>query len=49
MEDALIEVPIMRRLSGIDLISERIPDETTILAFQHLLEKHNLGGRSLRR
>jgi IS5 family transposase len=43
MEDALIEVPIMRRFAGIDLISERIPDETTILAFRHLLEKHNLG------
>jgi len=43
MEDALIEVPRMRRFAGIDLISERIPDETTILAFRHLLEKHNLG------
>jgi IS5 family transposase len=43
MEDALIEVPTMRRFAGIDLVSERIPDETTILAFRHLLEKHNLG------
>jgi IS5 family transposase len=43
MEDALIEVPTMRRFAGIDLISERIPDETTILAFRHLLEKHELG------
>jgi IS5 family transposase len=43
MEDALIKVPIMRRFAGIDLIRERIPDETTILAFRHLLEKHNLG------
>jgi transposase, IS5 family len=43
MEDALIEVPTMRRFAGIDLISERTPDETTILAFRHLLEKHNLG------
>jgi len=43
MEDALIEVPTMRRFAGIDLISDRIPDETTILAFRHLLEKHNLG------
>jgi transposase, IS5 family len=32
-----------RRFAGIDLVSERIPDETTILAFRHLLEKHNLG------
>ncbi len=43
MEDALIEVPTMRRFAGIDLISDRIPDETTILTFRHLLEKHNLG------
>jgi IS5 family transposase len=43
MEDALIEVPSMRRFAGIDMISERIPDETTILTFRHLLEKHNLG------
>jgi len=43
MEDALIEVPTMRRFAGIDMISDRIPDETTILAFRHLLERHNLG------
>ena len=45
MEDALIEVPTMRRFAGIDMLSDRIPDETTILAFRHLLEKHNLGGQ----
>jgi IS5 family transposase len=45
MEDALIEVPVMRRFAGIDWIGERIPDETTILAFRHLLEKHELGQR----
>jgi IS5 family transposase len=43
MEDALIEVPTMRRFAGIELISDRIPDETTILTFRHLLEKHGLG------
>jgi transposase, IS5 family len=43
MEDALIEVPTMRRFAGIDMLSDRIPDETTILAFRHLLEKHKLG------
>jgi len=43
MEDALIEVPTMRRFAGIAMLSDRIPDETTILAFRHLLEKHNLG------
>ena len=30
----------MRRFAGIDLISDRIPDETMILSFRHLLEKH---------
>ena len=43
MEEALIEVPNMRRFAGIELISDRIPDETTILTFRHLLEKHDLG------
>jgi IS5 family transposase len=32
MEDALIEVPVMRRFAGIAMMNERIPDETTILA-----------------
>ena len=43
MEEALIEVPTMGRFLGIDLISDRIPDETTIFSFRHLLEKHRLG------
>jgi transposase, IS5 family len=43
MEDALIEVRTMRRFAEIDMLSDRIPDETTILAFRHLLEKHSLG------
>jgi IS5 family transposase len=43
MEEAVIEVPTMRRFAGIELISDRIPDETTILTFRHLLEKHGLG------
>ena len=43
MEDALIEVPTMRRFAGIALITDRIPDETTILAFRHLLEQNELG------
>jgi transposase, IS5 family len=43
MGDALIEVVTMHRFAGIDLISDRIPDETTILTFRHLMETHNLG------
>ncbi|KAF0653686.1 transposase, IS5 family protein [Cyanobium sp. Copco_Reservoir_LC18] len=47
MEEALIEVPTMCRFAGIDLISDRISDETTILTFRHLLEKHRLGEQIL--
>jgi len=47
MEDALIEVGTIRRFAGIDLISDRIPDETTILSFRHLLEKHHLKQRGM--
>ena len=43
MEEALIEVATMRRFAGIALISDRIPDETTILAFRHLLQQNDLG------
>jgi IS5 family transposase len=45
MEEAVIEVPTMRHIVGIELISDRTPDGTTILAFRHLLEKHELGER----
>ncbi|MEI6110818.1 MAG: IS5 family transposase [Cyanobium sp. ELA712] len=47
MEDALIEVATMRRFAGIALIADRILDETTILAFRHLLDKHDLGEQIL--
>jgi IS5 family transposase len=42
VEDALIVVPTMRRCAKIDLISDKIPDEATILSFRYLLEKNNL-------
>lgn len=42
MEDALYEIESMRRFAGLRL-SDRLPDETTILNFRHLLEKHGLG------
>jgi IS5 family transposase len=41
MEDALYEIESMRRFAGLRL--DRIPDETTILNFRHLLERHGLG------
>ena len=42
MEDALYDSESMRRFAGIELSEEAIPDETTILRFRHLLEKHYL-------
>jgi transposase, IS5 family len=42
IEAALIEVPTMRRFAGIVLITNRIPEKTTILTFRHLLEKNEL-------
>ena len=42
MEDALYEIESMRRFAGLR-ISEAVPDETTILKFRHLLERHKLG------
>jgi IS5 family transposase len=43
MEEMLIEGPCFRGCAGIDMVSERIPDETTILNFRHLLEEHGIG------
>ena len=42
-EEALYDSLSMRRFVGIDLGREPVPDETTILKFRHLLERHNLG------
>lgn len=42
MEDALYEIESMRRFAGLELGVDRIPDETTILKFRHLLERHLL-------
>ena len=42
MEDALYDSESMRRFAGIELTEDAIPDETTILHFRHLLEKHKL-------
>lgn len=45
MEEAFIVVTTMRKFADIDLISDQIPDETTILTFQPLLKEHCLGGQ----
>jgi len=44
-EEALYDSLSMRRFVGIDLGREPVPDETTILNFRHLLERHDLGKR----
>ena len=47
-EEALYESVSMCRFVGIDLGREPVPDETTILKFRHLLEKHRLGKKLFR-
>lgn len=41
-EDAIYDSESMRRFAGVELGDDVIPDETTILRFRHLLEKHQL-------
>jgi IS5 family transposase len=41
-EDALYDSEAMRRFVGLELGEDAIPDETTILHFRHLLERHQL-------
>jgi IS5 family transposase len=48
VEEALYDSRAMRRFVGIDLGREPAPDETTILKFRHLLERHNLGDELFR-
>ena len=45
MEDMLYEVESVRRFAGLGLSA--LPDETTILNFRHLLERHDLGEKLL--
>ena len=42
MEDMLYEIESVRRFAGLRLTGP-LPDETTILNFRHLLERHGLG------
>jgi IS5 family transposase len=45
VEEALHDIPALRAFVGVDLERERVPDETTVYKFRHLLEKHRLGQR----
>lgn len=40
--DALHDTPLYREFAGLDNWETRLPDESTILRFRHLLEKHEL-------
>jgi IS5 family transposase len=44
-EDSLYDIESMRRFAGIELAEDAIPDESTILRFRHLLERHQLNER----
>lgn len=47
MEEALHDVPLFRKFAGLDNWNMRLPDESTILRFQHLLEKRALAAQML--
>jgi IS5 family transposase len=48
MEEALHDMPVFREFAKLADGVARLPDETTILRFRHLLEKHDLATDMLR-
>ncbi|TDY20033.1 IS5 family transposase [Paraburkholderia sp. BL6665CI2N2] len=47
MEEALYDVPLYLDFAGLDGGMARLPDESTILRFRHLLETHGLAAQML--
>ena len=47
MEEALHDVPLFRDFAGLGGWDERLPDESTILRFRHVLEEHKLAPQIL--
>ena len=47
MEESLHDVPLYREFAELDAGLSRLPDESTILRFRHLLEKHALSAQLL--
>ncbi|MDR5880512.1 IS5 family transposase [Caballeronia sp. LZ032] len=47
MEEALYDVPLYREFAGLDGAMTRLPDETTILRFRHLLQAHGIAAQIL--
>ena len=41
-EDAIYDSYAMRKFTGIDFMTEAVPDETTLCNFRHLLEAHGV-------
>ena len=47
MEEALHDIPLYQEFARLDAGISRLPDESTILRFRHLLEEHGLGQQIL--
>jgi hypothetical protein len=47
MKEALHDVPLYREFAGLDAGLTRLPGESTILRFRHLLEAHDLSAQLL--
>jgi IS5 family transposase len=47
MEEALFDVPLFRQFAQLPSGVARLPDESTVLRFRHLLEKHDLATQIL--
>ncbi len=47
MEEALHDVPLYREFTDLEGAMRRLPDESTILRFRHLLEEHGLAAPML--
>jgi transposase, IS5 family len=45
MEDSLYDSQSMRQFVGINLLTEVVPDATTLLKFRHVLEEHGIAKR----
>lgn len=46
-EDAVLDSRAMQRFVGVDMMSEQVPDATTLCRFRHVLEENGLGVRML--
>jgi len=47
MEEALHDTPLFRQFAGLDIGEDHLPDESTILRFRHLLERHRIAEQIL--